>query len=96
VGPDTEALTADAPPHHPTEEEKWCPPPRGFPREIMLIVGDTCWVEIDTTQAECDKFIRETGRYMKWSGRCYFFRFKKKKPEPTSSAAEPLAPVTTR
>jgi hypothetical protein len=63
----------------------------------MLIVGDTCWVEIDTTQAQCAEYIREErGRYMSWSGRCYFFRFKKRKPQPTSSAAEPLSPVTTR
>jgi hypothetical protein len=51
-----------------------CPPSPGFPRDIMLIVGDTCWVEIDTTQAKCSEYIREErGWYMTWSGRCYFF-----------------------
>jgi hypothetical protein len=96
VGPSQEALTDGTQPHHPSEAEKWCPPPPDFPREIMLIVGDTCWVEVVATQAECDKLIRETGRYMKWDNRCYFFRYKKRKPLPTSSAAEPLSPVTTR
>jgi hypothetical protein len=86
VGPDTEALTADAPPRHPREGEAWCRPPPGFPLEIMLIIGDTCWVEIDATQAQCAAHIREERtRYMTWDKRCWFFRYKKAKRPPTSS-----------
>jgi hypothetical protein len=41
-------------PRTPTDSDLWwCRPPRDFPREIMLVVGDTCWVELNTTQAEC-------------------------------------------
>jgi hypothetical protein len=97
VGPSEEALTADAPPRHPTETETWCPPPPDFPREIMLIVGDTCWVEIDATPAECAQYIREERHpYMAWKGRCWFFRYKKPKRQPTSSSGDPLPPVTAQ
>lgn len=95
--PGQEALTDGASPRQPTKHDSWCRPPEGFPLEIMLIQGDLCWMEIDATQERCAEIIREQSwPYMSYGGRCWYLQARKPKRQPTSSAAEPLAPVTTR
>lgn len=94
TGAEQEFLTGGAAPHEPAGEElRWCPPPPDFPNSIMLVVGDTCWVQTVSTQAKCAAYMKEErGRYMAWGGRCWYFRRKKPTREPTSLLTLPEAP----
>ncbi|MBN1203550.1 MAG: hypothetical protein JXB05_01320 [Myxococcaceae bacterium] len=86
VGPDAEVLTGEAPARQPTERDTWCRPPEGFPQEIMLITGEWCWIQLDTTQAECARLKREERHpHMLYDGRCWFLRARRPQRQPTSS-----------
>jgi len=85
IGPE-EVLADGVQPRQPTEQDTWCRPPPGFPRDIMLITDNLCWIQLDATQEECARLKRqEQWPHMLWGGRCWFLRAKKPERQPTSS-----------
>ena len=74
-----------------------CTLPRGWHPETDRVINRNggCWVEVKATEAECRE-AAVTNPYNVWSeGRCwYWLPGRGKEREPTSSASEPLSPVT--